>query len=81
MDFFDVVTPLLWTFYVLSVLLSIWAVRKKSVFLLLISMVISGGFSLLAMMSIGTYLILLTVLQLLGLIWVILKKASGTSEK
>ncbi|SDX26581.1 hypothetical protein SAMN05444487_11312 [Marininema mesophilum] len=76
MDFWDFGTPLIWVLYILTIPLSIWGVVKKLVTLLIISIVISGLVSLLAMMSIGSYLSILTGLQFIGLLWIILKRTS-----
>ncbi|SMO44848.1 hypothetical protein [Melghirimyces algeriensis] len=74
MDLFDIVTPLLWISLFISILGTVWGIRKKSVLILFICALLSGIVSLLSMFSIGMLLLIIPLIQVIIGAWLGVQK-------
>ncbi|PTQ55033.1 MAG: hypothetical protein BSOLF_0956 [Candidatus Carbobacillus altaicus] len=72
--FWDIVGPVSLLFFAIFLILSVHAVKKKSILLLLISVIVTGIVSYITLWSIGRYLFVIMILQFIALGYITYKK-------
>jgi len=67
--FWDVVGPLLIIIFIINTLISLYAFKKKSIFIFIINILITVFISFIFIWSIGKFLIIISLFQTVGLLY------------
>lgn len=72
-DFWDIGTPILWGMFFTSIFLTFLGLKKRSSSYLILASALTGFVSFFALWSVGSYIIIIALLQLIGAIAILLR--------